>query len=980
MVGSTGSNLYYADQGLANSPNWKTVGGSLTQLSGSLGRLVGVNGTSVLYGTQYDIPGSAFKWVSVPGAMSQVSFEYPLVVGVDTGGLIKYINNISTSPTTASWTQNSGELASKTFKWVSVSVGRAYAIGTDNRIWYVNNVRTGSWLEVTGSLTGKTFTQVAFDANQVLVLDNANVVYYADSNYNTDTNLILAPNWAQLPGAMKHISLTNNMAVAMGTDNNVYFASNARVGNWNILSRPTNFTSVEILYPTGANMITERPADMTPCDSGYSFYNGFCGQPCPGGYLTNQFICNGIPLKRTSRAATYVPPTYFTCPAGFDLNLTGSATCKTIVGETLAVVSPPKEVFPVSGSYTQSQANDKCLSYGGTLATTAQITSARSGGADWCTAGWVSDNTSAILYPRGGCESGAAGVISAPITDGMAPANCYGVKPPESQFTDIKPFKTAGAWNQARQCPVGYNINTTGTCNSTCPSGSWGQAGSCVFPVIPKEFVPANNLNYTCPAGYDQPAVAICSDTNCGVAQTCYSTCPADTTPMGSSCSGAITAKKTAAASPPLQTGVTCPAGQTLSGTTCYAGCRQGDTEISITQCRNVTKVGILSRVTTYDRATSQATITYGPYRCPVGWTLTNLTCYQDCPAGTTDIGTKCQATGSARSTVPATYIPPCPAGSTLSAGKCYQTCKNGSVELNATTCKTPSTARTSTTANAIKSRLTPCNSNEETFTGETSQTCQLLCPTGHVSSQESCTPPTITRSNYPAKYSCNKNETLQNGTCVSKCPEGTYPSGELCVANEQVVPAPASIKCTSTPYLSGKKWLCDTQVDAEALLQNPSPTTTYVGAADQLCVSDDPTTGMYFCQSGAEAKDNSEDVNNMRSNYMKTCAAVTKNYLDLSGTITSLMLIQDGMSNGTTQLTSAQTALRSIYAQLNCSSPPNARVTALCNQIQAGAAAIGQDSTDVNNVLMNITMPIQAALASRSSLLASITNFQCPL
>jgi len=85
-------------------------------------------------------------------------------------------------------------------------------------------------------------------------------------------------------------------------------------------------------------------------------------------------------------------------------------------------------------------------------------------------------------------------------------------------------------------------------------------------------------------------------------------------------------------------------------------------------------------------------------------------------------------------------------------------------------------------------------------------------------------------------------------------------------------------------------------------------------------------------------------------------------------------------MSNGSTQLTTAQTALRSIYSQLNCASPPNAKVTALCNQIQAGATAIGLDTTNINNILMNITVPIQAALSSRSSLLASIKNFQCPL
>jgi hypothetical protein len=981
MVGSTGSNLHYADQGLTNSPNWKAVGGGLTQMSGSYGRLIGVNGTSVYYGTQYDIPGSPFKWVSVPGAMTQVSFEYPLVVGVDTAGLIKYIDNIAASPTTATWKQNSGELASKTFKWVSTSLGRAYAIGTDNKIWYVNNARTGSWIDVTGSLIGKTFTQVAFDANQVIVLDSANKVYYADSNYTTNTSLIVAPNWTDLPGAIKHISLTNNMAVGMGVDNNVYFASNAKVGNWITLSKPTNFIFVEILYPIGANMITQRPADMAPCTSGYSFYNGFCGQPCPSGYTTNQFICNGIPIPRSLRAATIVPPTYFTCPSGFDVDLTGLATCKKIVEGTVSVASPVKEVFYVEGSYTQAQAKGKCTAYGTTRATTAQLTSAQAGGADWCTGGWVSDNTSAVLYPRGGCEAGAPGVISAPIRDGLAPANCYGIKPPQNQYTDIKPFKTGGSWNQGMQCPVGHNVNTNGTCNSTCPTGAWGEGASCVFPVVSKDFVPASSINYTCPAGYDQPTVVICSGGNCGPAQTCYATCPAGLTAMGPSCAGAITQKKTAQAAAPVRTGITCPIGHTLSGTTCYAPCDAGDTSPNPTSCLRRTMTPLGPKVTTYNKATSAATVTFGPYTCPVGWTLTGQTCYQDCAAGTTDIGNnQCQATGTTRATVQATYIPPCPTGTSLVDGKCYRSCPSGTTEVSATTCQAASLRRTTTTANPIKSTLTPCNSNEETFTGETSQSCSQLCPSKYISSQTSCTPPTTTRTNYAAKYSCNKNETLENGACLSKCAEGSYPNGELCMASEQIVPAPSSIKCTSTPYLKGKKWMCDTQADLDALLKGPSATTTYVGNADQVCISDDPTTGMYFCESGTDAKNNTGAVDTIRDSYSRTCSSVTKNYLDLSGSLTSLILIQSGMSNGSTQLTTAQTALRSIYSQLNCASPPNAQVTTLCNQIQSAATAIGLDTTNINNILMNITVPIQAALSSRSSLLASIKNFQCPL
>jgi hypothetical protein len=248
------------------------------------------------------------------------------------------------------------------------------------------------------------------------------------------------------------------------------------------------------------------------------------------------------------------------------------------------------------------------------------------------------------------------------------------------------------------------------------------------------------------------------------------------------------------------------------------------------------------------------------------------------------------------------------------------------------------------------------------------------------VSAPTTCTPATITVNAYEATYTCNSNETLQNGVCVSQCPAGTYPNGEICLPDEQVVATPSSIKCVATPYLSGNKWLCDSQEDADELLNDPSKTTTYVGAADQVCVADDPTTGMYFCQSGADAKSNNGTLAMMRKDYKSTCAGVKKNYMDLSNNLTSLLLIQSGMNNGSTQLTSAQTALTSIYTQLNCASPPNAQVTALCTQIQAGAAAIGTDSSNISSVLSSITTPIQSAISSRDSLLASIKNFQCSL
>jgi hypothetical protein len=166
----------------------------------------------------------------------------------------------------------------------------------------------------------------------------------------------------------------------------------------------------------------------------------------------------------------------------------------------------------------------------------------------------------------------------------------------------------------------------------------------------------------------------------------------------------------------------------------------------------------------------------------------------------------------------------------------------------------------------------------------------------------------------------------------------------------------------------------------AAELLKKPTPTTSYVDPNDQVCVADDPTTNMYYCESGADARANTDLIGTIRTNYKATCANVKKNYMDLSNNITSLLLIQSGMTTGKDQLAAAKTSLDGIYTRLNCANPSSAQVTAICTRIQAGATAIGTDSTDIGSVLAKITGPIQDAMTNRDSLLASIKNFQCSL
>jgi hypothetical protein len=109
---------------------------------------------------------------------------------------------------------------------------------------------------------------------------------------------------------------------------------------------------------------------------------------------------------------------------------------------------PKKEVYHIANQdYTYEQAKCKCESYGGELASKAQITDAYNNGANWCTYGW-SDKQSAY-YPVQKCDwdklteenqrlpKHAKKFCGLPgINGGYFPnpsirfgANCYGIKP-----------------------------------------------------------------------------------------------------------------------------------------------------------------------------------------------------------------------------------------------------------------------------------------------------------------------------------------------------------------------------------------------------------------------------------------------------------------------------------------------------------------------------------------------------------------------
>jgi hypothetical protein len=93
--------------------------------------------------------------------------------------------------------------------------------------------------------------------------------------------------------------------------------------------------------------------------------------------------------------------------------------------------------------YTKDQADGVCAAYGGRVATLAELNAAQAAGGQWCSSGWVADDTDAY-YPMQ--QSGIVGCGGPGInmyTPGTAGVNCIGPKPDKSVVGNtILPFVT----------------------------------------------------------------------------------------------------------------------------------------------------------------------------------------------------------------------------------------------------------------------------------------------------------------------------------------------------------------------------------------------------------------------------------------------------------------------------------------------------------------------------------------------------------
>ena len=283
--------------------------------------------------------------------------------------------------------------------------------------------------------------------------------------------------------------------------------------------------------------------------------------------------------------------------------------------------------------------------------------------------------------------------------------------------------------------------------------------------------------------------------------------------------------------------------------------------------------------------------------------------------------------------------------------------------------------------------------------TSGSSSYCQAECPYGSTDDGNGrCIKPTIKRPFVQPSYSsCPAGYKKVDSLCVAPCDPGFELDGEYCVPTNTVGLVALSntgssgIKCTAQPYtatvttLAGSstasgsrratKWLCDTPEDVSALLAGPSTSgsfSTYTTPNDIVCVADDPTTGMYFCQSIEEAKANA--YNDTSTDYYNTCDNLVKAYYDLSNNLTIL-----AQANSNAQITNRQlqNITLSLQGAINAMCPSGTS-SSTCNLLLSQMSQLQTSISTGGSRISSTLNPIALAIESRAQLVAQMNSFQC--
>jgi hypothetical protein len=265
-----------------------------------------------------------------------------------------------------------------------------------------------------------------------------------------------------------------------------------------------------------------------------------------------------------------------------------------------------------------------------------------------------------------------------------------------------------------------------------------------------------------------------------------------------------------------------------------------------------------------------------------------------------------------------------------------------------------------------------PCPS--DTVLSSDGTRCMSQCSLGQKDNDNTCTGSSVKRTPSMPTYTCtDSNMERVDNMCLSKCLTGEKSNGEYCDPVVTTVPPDATIKCMAVPSGTVKKWLCDTSTDTNKLLKGPDdPTTIYIGPDDILCTADDPTTGMYYCQSIADVNAK-VPVDSTRTDFSSSCDTLNEALSDLSGNLSILETSQTTAQTTSGQVKAIQITLQNTYTAMckNKTSP-------LCTSLSTQLSQLNNNINSGSGIVSNIANPYTIALASRDSLSAQLKLFQC--
>jgi hypothetical protein len=281
--------------------------------------------------------------------------------------------------------------------------------------------------------------------------------------------------------------------------------------------------------------------------------------------------------------------------------------------------------------------------------------------------------------------------------------------------------------------------------------------------------------------------------------------------------------------------------------------------------------------------------------------------------------------------------------------------------------------------------------------------TCLEQCSSNDIDNVISCTKQSVPRPFTQPCYSCPDGTsscggskkvsstlpTIVDNVCVYPCGKDANNKdltlrGDFCEPAPTIEAIPTSgsgaIKCTFSPYLSKKKWLCESYDDLTALLKGYSATgnttgTTYVDPDDTVCMTDDSTTAMYYCQTVYDAVN--LNSNSQQDNFNTTCDRLVKAYYDLSNNLNILSDVNTTAVVAARQVSNMYDTLNSVYTSL-CTSGSRSGSSSMCTSMNSQLNALRTNMNLGSNISGSISNPINTAARSRDQLIAEMSKFKC--